>query len=516
MLINLKTSEANKTVVQELSRKLQFGTENIISRMAFAYSLAQRQKLDPGKDMRDSKGKEYKDDILFGSRRTFYIALICQFYGMHKSDPNIGKYVKMHVDHGLELLDKLFRDSKNYTGVDFLIEAVDRGVESLKEAVISNTPILNPYLTNGKGYYSQKIDLELGSALGSDEPVVFHWNDMEFRNNSHIAVAGNSGTGKTHFAKKIIRQIVQKSHGQVNYIFLDFKGLKKDDQEDIKPFLEETLSQLVDAPHKPFPINPIGFINTINETDRILGINKLVDIISNYSGLGKKQELVLKEAVREAFQEVRKGQHPSFAQIREIVRRKEEGKPSKLTEIMDGLGELDLFDRKETSADKILNSNMYISLSGDLPADIRFTAVFLIINYLYNSFMNMANAPIENGAQSMRYLLVIDEAHVIFKQKKAQELLESMLREIRSKGVSVMLLSQGIEEFNQPIFDFSSMCETAFLFDIKDKTNLKMMQKFLGLGDKEAQKLKASMEKIQKYQLVSNIKEYKVGELFKV
>ena len=126
----------------------------------------------------------------------------------------------------------------------------------------------------------------------------------------------------------------------------------------------------------------------------------------------------------------------------------------------------------------------------------------------------MDNAPIEGNYQGMRYVLLIDEAHVIFKEKKSQDLLEKILREIRSKGVSIILLSQGIEEFNQPSFDFSSMCETAFLFDIKDKTNLKMMQKFLGIGDKDVPKLKRSMENIQKYQLVSNLKEYKAGELF--
>ena len=59
------------------------------------------------------------------------------------------------------------------------------------------------------------------------------------------------------------------------------------------------------------------------------------------------------------------------------------------------------------------------------------------------------------------------------------------------------------------------MCETAFLFDIKDKTNLRMMEKFLGIGDKHSQKLENSMENIQKYQLISNLKEYKVAELFK-
>jgi len=53
------------------------------------------------------------------------------------------------------------------------------------------------------------------------------------------------------------------------------------------------------------------------------------------------------------------------------------------------------------------------------------------------------------------------------------------------------------------------------LFDIKDKTNLKLMQKFLGIGERDGQKLKTSMERIQKYQLLSNLKEFKIAELFK-
>jgi DNA sulfur modification protein DndE len=129
--------------------------------------------------------------------------------------------------------------------------------------------------------------------------------------------------------------------------------------------------------------------------------------------------------------------------------------------------------------------------------------------------MNMSSAPNENGIQSIRYVLLIDEAHVIFKQKKAQDLLEKMLREIRSKGVSVILLSLGIEEFIQPSFDFSSMCETAFLFEIKDKGNSKMINKFMGISDgsREANRLKSSMETIERRQVISNLKEFEAGKL---
>jgi DNA sulfur modification protein DndE len=246
-----------------------------------------------------------------------------------------------------------------------------------------------------------------------------------------------------------------------------------------------------------------------------MGINKFCDIITSYSNIGKNQQQTLKDATREVFDEIKGSQYPSIKQIYERVLEKEGDKASTLKEVLQSLSELDIFENKVDEKNTFLNKNYYLSLSGDLPRNVRFTSVFLIINYIYNTFMNMDNAPIEGIYQGMRYVFLIDEAHVIFKDRKSQDLLEKMLREIRSKGVSVVLLSQGIEEFNQPAFDFSSMCETAFLFDIKDKTNLKMMQKFLGIGDKDGQKLKASMEKIQKYQLVSNLKEFKAGELFK-
>ena len=80
MLINIRTSEANKPVVQELTKRLNLGTENIVSRIAFSYSISKGIKLNLETDLRDSKGKEYKDDILFGKFRDYYIAMICQHY----------------------------------------------------------------------------------------------------------------------------------------------------------------------------------------------------------------------------------------------------------------------------------------------------------------------------------------------------------------------------------------------------------------------------------------------------
>lgn len=61
----------------------------------------------------------------------------------------------------------------------------------------------------------------------------------------------------------------------------------------------------------------------------------------------------------------------------------------------------------------------------------------------------MDKVPIEDNYSGLRYVFLIDEAHNVFKEKKSQEILEKLLREVRSQGVAVMLVSQGIEEFNQ-------------------------------------------------------------------
>lgn len=519
MLINLRTSEANKVIVQELTKRLNLGAENIVSRIAFSYSIAKGKKLNLETDLQDSKGKEYKDDILFGKYREYYIALICQHYNLYKSDKDIGKYIKMHIDHGLSLMNKLFEDNKNYSGFDFLLENIERGIEKLEENDITTDAIIFDEQTRrnrvvNKDYYSNELRILVGKTF-EDENIYFNLNDTSIHNNAHIAVAGNTGTGKTYFANSLLRQVAEESKGEVNFIFLDFKGITPEDEKKNFDFFNKTNTELIKAPYKPFPLNPLSFIDNVNEKNKIMGISKFVDIITSYSNIGKNQQQTLKDATREVFASKKNGEYPSFKEIYDKVMDIEGERASTLKEILQSLSELDLFETKVDLKNDFLNKNYYLSLSGDLPKNIRFTSVFLIINYIYNTFMNMDNAPIEGKYQGMRYVFLIDEAHVIFKEKKSQDLLEKILREIRSKGVSVVLLSQGIEEFNQPSFDFSSMCETAFLFDIKDKTNLRMMEKFLGIGDKHSNKLKTSMENIQKYQLISNLKEYKVAELFK-
>lgn len=130
MFKSIKTSEVNKEIVTDLSRRLGLGAENVIARMAYSYSLASDIKLDL-KEIQDAKGKEYSANVLFGNSLPFYIAMVCTHYGIHKTDKDVAKYVKMHIDHGLDLLNKEFNDNPNVTGFEFLVNKVDIGLREL-------------------------------------------------------------------------------------------------------------------------------------------------------------------------------------------------------------------------------------------------------------------------------------------------------------------------------------------------------------------------------------------------
>src|SRR5690606_11239481 len=146
----------------------------------------------------DSKGKEYKDHILFDAKyKDFYIALICQHYGIYKTDDNIPKYIKLHIDHGLELMDNLFSSQNNYTFFDFLTEHLDKGISFLDSVKVDLGAVKNNNQSIEKSSFVEPIRISIGNKLDNkNEEIELSFNDTKLYNNNHIAVAGSSGTGK--------------------------------------------------------------------------------------------------------------------------------------------------------------------------------------------------------------------------------------------------------------------------------------------------------------------------------
>lgn len=516
--INIRTSKANQEIVSFLTQKLPGNVkENIIARLALGYSLSTGKRFTEQEfNKYDSQGKEYKESILFDSSyRDFYVALICQAYGINKNNELVRNYVKLHIDHGLESIYYLFQNRQQYTFFDFLVENLGKGIDAIEDAPVSLDAVKNNNQHITKTSFTGAIDIKIGYNPNTQEPVTFCFNNTKLYNNQHIAVAGKSGSGKSQFALEFLRQLTIKTQGQVNFLFLDFKGISQEDRRKMDDFFTTTHTTCINAPDNPFPINPLSFIDNINKTNKLVGINKFVDIIAKYSNIGKVQQQTLKDAVQEAFNRQTSGDYPSLKEVYDIIM-ENEGKPDSLTEIMGRLSEYELFAPKVNNPSTFLNNNYYLSLSGELDNTVRFTSVFLIINYIFNVFSNMGNTDVNGDYREMRYVLMIDEAHDLFREKKSLEILEVVLRKMRSFGVSVFLLSQGISEYNTANFDFSQECETAFLLPINDMANAKAINKFLGLTQKDGTTAIRNLEKLNNGQAVSNIKEYPRTAVFDV
>lgn len=131
MFTTIKTSAKNKILVTELTRKLNLGPENVIARLAFAFSIASGQRFQLS-EIKDSQGKEYSKNVLFGNNVTYYIAIICIHYNIYKSDKDIAKYIKIHIDHGLELIEAELKQNPQLSGFDLIISRVDDGLEFIE------------------------------------------------------------------------------------------------------------------------------------------------------------------------------------------------------------------------------------------------------------------------------------------------------------------------------------------------------------------------------------------------
>lgn len=127
---HIKTSSKNKEIVVDLTRKFNLGAENIIARIAIGYSLQTGLKFKPT-EVKDSGGKEYSKNVLFGNYYPIYLAMICTYYQINENNKDIPRYFKMHLDHGLQLIHDDIADNPNLLGYDYLFDKIETGLKEI-------------------------------------------------------------------------------------------------------------------------------------------------------------------------------------------------------------------------------------------------------------------------------------------------------------------------------------------------------------------------------------------------
>ncbi len=266
-------------------------------------------------------------------------------------------------------------------------------------------------------------------------------------------------------------------------------------------FVAATRAEVVRLPEESLPVNPFSRVNVNSETAVKVAAQEFADLIRDVEKrLGTIQAQLLYDAILRGF-EVRRGENPPFPDF-EIIRQEIEydysannRKLDTLTEIMRQLTDFQIFaSAGETQSwANLTDKTVIVDLHG--LTVLRELTVCLVLTSLYRELMAMPDSNVADGVREMRTIIVIDEAHHFLKDKRRNAIIERLIREIRSKGASVFLMSQSPDDYNQDDFDFTELLEFIFLLQ-SNAGATKFLQNAFGLSSAEAKKLSGEVSNL--------------------
>ena len=522
--MRIRISKKNSETIDKLTNLFNFKYDGIIARIAFSYSLQLNKKFDKNIDNSfASDGKDWRDErALFGissddkSYYVIYKAMLDQHYNQILMEDDFISLFKSHLDFGLEKISSDL-ENQNITGgyhISYLMKMVKKGLELINES----NPFI-PHLEDNKEIKSYPHLISI--CIGKDEKeqkVILPINDLNEFDSCNIAIAGMVGSGKTELVKDLLFQISKQSKNELKFVFFDYKG--EGSPERLKSFFDGTDSKMVDLKKGPMELNPLSFVNLIDRRTQDFNIKSFVDFICTIATqLGARQKHILQTVINDCFEQQRtlhaaipdtyEITHPTLNDIFETLAAYYDENsiaPDTLYAIISDLA-TNIFSSASTQENKkIYEQSLYVNLPIELSDTLRQLCVFLTLKYLLAEFSSTNDTePTEQRIKPLRYVIVVDEAHVYLKNKNASKALEDILRVLRSKGVVIIMLTQGVEDYKTKSFDFSSQVKIPICLNINNK-DYKLIESYVGTP-RSKQKLQEAINKLEPQKGIINITE---------
>jgi len=319
-----------------------------------------------------------------------------------------------------------------------------------------------------------------------------------------------AGSGKTQLMKDILYQISKNTNYELKFIFFDYKG--EGNPEQLKPFLNATKCEFVDIVNDGgVKFNPFLSIS-LDERQRPFSIKAFVDTIATFvPSVGVAQKNILNNVITELFDN-KKGQYPTIDELFENLEEYYAVSKKKPDTLFAGIQDLatNIFDCNINNP-SILTKSLYLNLPPALSDTLRQLVVFLLLRYFNSYFSSTNDCEPVNQIFPLRYVIVIDEAHIYLKNKNARKALEELLRLLRSKGVIIVMLSQGVEDYKTKDFDFASQVKLPICLNVQNK-DYKSISNFVGTP-KSKFKLESEINKLVSGKGLLNIGEPQIVEL---
>lgn len=426
---NFRTEDAkdglNQRFMGHLNMKGRFGP----ARLAIASSLA---VAEPPKRVEGELGKSIKGDTLFGEGADLaaWVSLIIERSGkLDVTLRDLQALVAAHWSRGLDILEEHWSAAEGDTArfARRLTEAAGlvggSGGRAMPEEGLEPTSV-------------QLLVGEIGTDTSSGEQVV--WAATAPGGSPHAAIMGGIGSGKTRTAVSMLKEL--RSLVQVPILAFDFKGDLSD------TFRKDFGATVIAPPREPIPLDVLHLAST-EDYDRKIAADQFRDSFGRLKGtkLGDRQRDVLSTAAEHAL----KARRPTrLADIRDAVSREYQNLGMKHDGALSSLNDLCRFPLFEpmTAPRDFFSQSWCISLPASVPEAAQAMTVNLLLDAL-DRFLNGQpdSERDEKGNRALRITCMVDEAHRILGTKLPS--LSSLVRQSRSKGGMIMLVSQSPDDF---------------------------------------------------------------------
>lgn len=321
--------------------------------------------------------------------------------------------------------------------------------------------------------------------------------DLEELPNMHMVIFGSTGMGKTSLAKSIVIQSYML-YGY-NFIVID----RHNEYIDLVYVLDNKIN-IVDALNAS--INPFELSENVSPRQRAM---ELADTIKAIFSLGYVQRNILEEIFIKAYE--LKGilqddpltwskSPPSFHDVLDVIEYLSQDSEYKayIQRVSPYIKILahDVFSHTKVSFYELLNTPSIITIASLPSEQIKslYVETFLhrLLNTMYTTKINS------------KVLLVIDEAHTIFKREKSKALVNKFFMESRKYGIGIIAITQQPLDTSDAVLANTSL---KIIFRINEPRNLDYISRTLaGYHDYlKIQAIKLVLSTLTKHVAVVNI-----------
>ena len=435
-----RTTRSADDICSNLTARLGWKHRYVAARLSIGRSLSLPEQPP---DLTDNESEDMAIPLrgmqLFGegAQSAAWLALITQHSGeLEMTKKVLQGLVTRHWRRGARLLEQDWKDSNE--SLEGFISRLAELANFTGDQVVGGVTEPTIDLTTFSGEVYLPVG-EIAKDLKTDEHVTFSLNGAG--GSPHMAIMGGVGSGKTRTAVYMLGKL--RNYCELPLLAFDFKG-------DLTERLTSSYgATLVNPPENAVPLDVLH-VAAQDDTSIKTAAARIRDSIASIKA--RKPSGVQSEALREAIETVlrlaSKGRKVDLSNVASALETEYEDRGRKSDEMTATLNELTQFTlfKSELSPAEFFARSWIIHLPQDGSMEMRRLIINLTLDSLDRWINSQPDAPTDQrGVRALRHITMLDEAHVVLSTKLPA--LGNLVRMSRSKGGSVMLVSQSPDDF---------------------------------------------------------------------